>query len=101
MEIVRFTDGRTPLEVHTYDFIPNSKFTLCSRKLKQVPFRKFLESQPKPVTVHLGLDWSEEHRHAKPRESYESIEGVTVDFPLMWKPLAYLGYQKVFPANVF
>ena len=50
------------------------------------------------MTVHLGLDWSEEHRHAKPKEVYESIEGVSVDFPLMWKPLAYLGYQKVVSA---
>ena len=95
-KIIRFTDGRTPLEVaEEKKLIPNSWAAPCSHFLKQIPFRKFLENQEKPVTVHLGLDWSEEHRHAKPKEIYESIEGVTVDFPLMWKPLAYLGYQNV------
>ena len=59
------------------------------------PFRKFLESHDKPLTVHLGLDFTEQHRHGKPKEIYEGIEGVSVDFPLMWKPYAYMGYQKV------
>ena len=95
-KIVRFTDGRNPLEVHDkQDFIPNHRFAQCSAELKQKPFKKFIMNHPKPLTVHLGMDWSEEHRHAKPKEVYESIDGVSVDFPLMWEPLAYLGYQKV------
>lgn len=94
-KIIRYVDGRNPLEVHDpYDFIPNNRFVKCSAELKQKPFRNFLKTFAKPVTVHLGLDWSEQHRHKKPKESYESITGVTVDFPLMWQPLAYLGYQK-------
>jgi len=98
-KIVKFTDGRTPLEVaEDRKLIPNSLAAPCSYYLKQLPFRKFLETHNKPVTVHLGLDWSEEHRHAKPKEIYESIDGVSVDFPLMWEPLAYLGYQKVVSA---
>ena len=95
-KILRYVDGRNPLEVAEKEqVIPNSLVAPCSHILKQKPFKAFLEEIPKPVVVHLGLDWSEEHRHAKPKEIYESIEGVSVDFPLMWKPLAYLGYQKI------
>ena len=95
-KIVRFTDGRTPLQVaEDRKLIPNSWAAPCSHELKQIPFKNFLESQEKPVTVHLGLDWSEEHRHAKPKEIYESIEGVSVDFPLMWKPLPFMDYTAI------
>ena len=94
-KIVRFTDGRTPLQVaEDRKLIPNSWAAPCSHLLKQVPFKDFLETQEKPVTVHLGLDWSEEHRHAKPKEIYEQIEGVSVDFPLMWDPIPYMSYYK-------
>jgi len=94
-KIVRFTDGRNPLEVaEDKKLIPNSFAAPCSHVLKQIPFRDFLKKHNKPVTVHLGLDFTEEHRHAKPKEIYESIEGVSVDFPLMWKPLPYMGYTK-------
>ena len=95
-KIVRFTDGRTPLQLaEEKKLIPNSFAAPCSHFLKQVPFRKFLESHDKPVTVHLGLDFTEQHGHGKPKEIYEGIEGVSVDFPLMWKPYAFMGYQKV------
>tara|TARA_B100000029_G_scaffold97226_1_gene87515 strand:+ start:10750 stop:11529 length:780 start_codon:yes stop_codon:yes gene_type:complete len=94
-KILRYTDGRNPLEVaEKAQVIPNSLVAPCSHILKQKPFKAFLEDVPKPLTVHLGLDWSEEHRHNKPKEIYESIEGVTVDFPLMWEPLVYLGYSR-------
>jgi len=48
----------------------------------------------KPVTVHLGLDWTEEHRMARPKKEYESIGGVSVDFPLTWKPIPSGKYYK-------
>ena len=54
--IVRFKDGRTPLEV--------------------------------AETVHMGLDFTEQHRMARPKLEYEAIPGVTVDYPLMWDPVA-------------
>ena len=94
-KIIRFTDGRNPLEVaEDRKLIPNSYAAPCSYYLKQLPFRKFITKLEKPLTVHLGLDWTEEHRHAKPKEIYESIEGISVDFPLMWKPLPYTSYSK-------
>ena len=92
-KIIRHTDGRTPLQVaEDKKLIPNSWAAPCSFELKQKPFREYLLLQEKPVTVHLGLDWSETHRHAKPKEIYEQIEGVEVDFPLMWEPIPWRGY---------
>ena len=92
-QIIRYTDGRTPLEVaEDRKLIPNNWAAPCSYELKQRPFREYIEKLDKPVTVHLGLDWSETHRHAKPKEIYEAIPGVTVDFPLMWEPIPWRGY---------
>lgn len=86
-KIIRHTEGINPLQVAENEgIIPNQKLAVCSRVLKQKPFKKFIEAYEKPVTVLLGLDWSEQHRMKAPKLAYESIPGVTVDFPLMWKP---------------
>lgn len=91
-----YRDGRTPLQVaEDEQIIPNQRHAPCSRSLKIRPFVKFLAEQPKPLTVLLGLDWKEQHRMAAPRKNYEAIAGVTVDYPLMWKPLEYRPYQDV------
>ena len=74
--------------------IENSFAAPCSHELKQKPFLRYLKGLPKPLTVHLGLSWDEEHRMGKPKEIYEGVEGVTVDFPLLWKPIPYLSYTK-------
>ena len=95
MTIKRFTDGRTPLEVaEDKKLIPDSQKAPCSQELKQKPFLAYIKAQPKPLTVHLGLSWDEEHRMGKPKEIYEGVEGVKVDFPLLWKPLPYMSYTK-------
>ncbi len=95
-ELAVHRDGRTPLDVAEYEqIIPNQKYAPCSRSLKIRPFVKFLADFPKPVTVLLGLGWNEQHRMAAPKKNYEAIEGVTVNYPLMWKPLEYRPYQEV------
>ena len=95
MTIERLTDGRTPLEVaEDKKLIPNSLAAPCSHELKQKPFMRYIKTLPKPLTVHLGLSWDEEHRMGKPKEIYEGVEGVTVDFPLLWKPLPLMSYTK-------
>jgi len=95
-KIYRHTEGRTPLEVaEAQHIIPNSRIAPCSLVLKQRPFKRFIENYPKPVTVLLGLDWSEQHRMDAPRRVYEAIPGVSVDFPLMWKPYDYDIFQTV------
>lgn len=87
--IMRHTEGRTPLEVAAKaSIIPNNQRAPCSVALKVKPFRAFLKSLEKPVTVHLGLDWTEQHRAVRPKAEYEAMGGVTVDLPLMWEPLA-------------
>lgn len=88
MDYVYSADGRNPLQVaEDRQIIPNQRRAPCSLVLKQERFRAFLIEFPKPVTVHLGLDWTEEHRWARPKAEYESFEGVTVEFPLTWKPI--------------
>lgn len=87
-DLIRHRDGRTPLEVaEDVKLIPNQKRAPCSRILKQEPFKAYLATCPKPCTVLLGLDWREMHRHQRPREAYEAVPGVGVDFPLLWPPL--------------
>lgn len=95
-ELVRYQDGRTPLEVASdVSLIPNQKRAPCTRILKIEPFIAYLATQAKPVTVHLGLDWTELHRMDAPKRNYEAIEGVTVDYPLMWKPYEMRSYFDV------
>lgn len=95
-EIIRYCDGRTPLDVaEQQHIIPNQKLAPCTHVLKIEPFRRFIQAHTKPLTVLVGLDWSEMHRHDAPRKRYEAIEGVAVDFPLMWKPLEYRPYFQV------
>lgn len=92
--IERYKDGRTPLQVaEDASIIPNQKRAPCALRLKVLPFRDFISRQDKPLTVHLGLDWREEHRMPRPKAEYEAMEGVTVDFPLLWKPIITEPYQ--------
>ena len=95
-EIVKVKDGRTPLQVgEDVKFILNSRVRQCSFQLKIKPFTNMIKKHEKPVTVHLGLDWSEEHRMPAPKKQYEEIEGVSVDYPLIWKPLIKKKYSEV------
>lgn len=88
-------DGRTPLQVAEQErIIPNQRKAPCTRSLKIWPFAAWLDAQPKPLTVLLGLDWREQHRMEAPRKNYER-PGVTVDYPLMWAPLEYRPYHEV------
>lgn len=95
-DLITYCDGRTPLQVAEHEqIIPNQRHAPCSRELKIKPFIRFLKIQPGHNTVLLGLDWKEQHRMAKPKATYEAIEGVTVDFPLLWQPIEYRPYQEV------
>lgn len=96
IEPIVHTEGRTPLEVAEDEHvIPNQKLAPCSKRLKIIPFTNWLKEQPKPVTVYIGMDWWEGDRKAAPRRAYEAIEGVSVDFPLDWKPLELRPYNDV------
>ena len=69
--IVRYVDGRTPLEVaEQASIIPNQRRAPCSLQLKIKPFTKYIKAMPKPLTVHLGLDYTEMHRAERPKVEY-------------------------------
>ena len=94
--IVKLKDGRTPLQVgEDVKFILNSRVRQCSFQLKIKPFTDMIKKHSKPVTIHLGLDWSEEHRMEAPKKNYEAIEGVSVDYPLIWKPIPTKKYSEI------
>ena len=96
--IIRHKDGRTPLEVaEQASIIPNQRRAPCALKLKIEPSRAYVTKLAKvsPVTVHLGLDWTEMHRAKRPTEEYEKIPRVKVDLPLLWKPIATPPHRKV------
>ena len=96
MDIVTYKDGRTPLQVgEDNKFILNARVKICSKTLKIIPFTKYLKKIEKPVTVHLGMDWSESHRMEAPKKNYERMEGVSVDYPLTWKPIITQKYSDV------
>ncbi len=95
-EIYRHTEGRNPYQVSEDEkMIFNQRRAPCSRILKIEPFSEFLKDYPKPVTVVLGLGPEEEHRHEGPINNYESIPGVTVEYPLMWEPYDYYPFETV------
>jgi hypothetical protein len=96
-ETIVYRDGRTPLDVsRSQNVIPNSRVAPCTFRLKIEPFIKFLETVEKPVTVLLGLDWTEMHRMDAPKARYEAIEGVFVDYPMMWKPYEFRPHNEIF-----
>lgn len=87
------TEGRTPYKVSQEEHvIPNSRVAPCTLRLKMNPFRAYLADLPKPITIHIGYDFSEMHRCDPTRKNYESL-GYQVDFPLLWKPIEFLKYE--------
>lgn len=86
MPIIRIADGRTPLQVaEDQHIVPNSRIAPCSKVLKVQVFERWIAEQPKPLSVCIGLDWTELHRLDGPRKGYGSIPGVSVNFPLLWE----------------
>lgn len=58
-------EGRTPLGIGlAHRAIPNTRWPICSRELKIYPMHDWLETHATPETavLHLGLDWTEDHR---------------------------------------
>jgi hypothetical protein len=67
-QLVVTAEGRTPWEVfRDVRFLGNHRLDPCSRVLKREHLRTWLEERydPADVTVHLGIDWTEEHRFTK------------------------------------
>lgn len=57
--------GRTIWDVFEKErFLGNSRVDICSRELKRKPIQRWLEANcdPADTTMHIGIDWTEEHR---------------------------------------
>ncbi len=92
--IIVLTEGRTPYEVsHSQNVIPNSRVAPCTFRLKIEVFRKWLATQEKPITIHIGYDFLEMHRIEATQKNYEAL-GYSVDFPLLWKPYEFRSYSQ-------
>lgn len=93
--IVVLADGRTPYEVSRAErVIPNQRVAPCTFRLKIELFRKHLATLERPITIHIGYDFTEVHRIEATQKNYESL-GYSVDFPLLWKPYEYRSYSQV------
>lgn len=73
-QFVRIAEGRNPWQVFTDKrYLGNSRVDPCSRILKRELMRSWLESHcdPNSTVVHLGIDWTEEHRFKKAARHWE------------------------------
>jgi hypothetical protein len=64
-ELVTLNEGRNIWEVFRDDrFLGNSRLANCSKYLKQIPCREWLDANcdPDDTTIYVGIDWSESHR---------------------------------------
>jgi hypothetical protein len=72
-ELVFVEDGRDIWEVFKQDrFLGNSRLANCSKFLKQIPCRKYLDANfdPANTVVYVGIDWTETHRLPAIEKSY-------------------------------
>jgi hypothetical protein len=87
-EAVVVQEGRNIHQVYVDEHIlGNNRVAPCSKRLKQEPARNWMEENhpdPSTVTVHIGIDWTEEHRVEGNRKGWAPY---TVEAPLMEKPL--------------
>lgn len=70
-ELVTIADGRTPFEVFKDEkFMGNSRVDPCSKILKRDLLNKWFKKnyQPEEAEMHLGIDYSEEHRLVRVKE---------------------------------
>lgn len=84
-------DGRTPMQVgRDVRVVPNNRMAVCSRMLKREPLRRHIEAtfDPADTVIHLGFDWTEEHRFtaAKPNWHPWTVDAVLTRPPYVVKP---------------
>jgi len=64
-QLVWLNEGRDIWQVfHDNRFLGNSRLANCSKFLKQIPCRQWLDRNcdPADTTVYVGIDWTESHR---------------------------------------
>lgn len=79
-------DGRTPQQVNRDSrWLSNSRIAKCSHVLKQIPCRRWMESNcdPTDTVLYIGIDWTETHREPAITRNWDPWR---VEFPLMRPP---------------
>jgi hypothetical protein len=107
-ELVRIADGRNVWELfldrHT---IGNGKVDLCSAALKRDLMDKWRNENcnPETVTVHIGIDWTEEHRLRRAQECGKPWQYAApmCEPPFMQKPamLEWLKSEGIEPPRLY
>lgn len=83
------TDGRTPMQAGRDErVVPNNRMAVCSRVLKRDLLRAHIEAvyDPAATTIHLGFDWTEQHRLEAARPHWQSW---TIDAVLTRPPYTH------------
>ncbi|MFG1879574.1 hypothetical protein ACGFIV_32550 [Sphaerisporangium sp. NPDC049003] len=86
LPVVRVCDGRTPFELfRDVRFLGNNRVAPCSRWLKQVPARRWLEAHidPHQAILYVGIDHFEAHRTSSITRGWAPW---TVEFPMCERP---------------
>ncbi len=83
--LTRISDGRTPWQVFKdVRFLGNSRIDPCSKILKRDKLWSWMLEHTPKATVHVGLDWTEEHRLERLRSYRPEFQ---IEAPMMWEPL--------------
>jgi hypothetical protein len=90
-ELVVLADGRDPFQVYKdVKFMGNSRIDPCSRILKRELADKWIAKNytVDTVRVHVGIDWTEEHRYTRMAERKLPwvYEAPLLEEPLLTKP---------------
>ncbi|WP_019632461.1 hypothetical protein [Actinomadura atramentaria] len=84
--VTRVCDGRTPFELFSdVRFLGNNRIAPCSRILKQLPARRWLEAElpPDRTVLYVGIDSFEKHRAPAIAKGWRPWR---VEFPLLQRP---------------
>lgn len=87
--LVWLADGRTPWEVfRDRRFLGQARVAQCSQELKQAVADAWLAAHcdPTSTVIHVGIDWTEEHRFVRLRERH-GAQGWDYRAPLCDPPL--------------
>jgi len=83
--ITKIEDGRTPWQVFFDErFLGNTRVDPCSKILKRELLWKWMTEHAPKATVHVGLDWTEDHRLERLRTYRPEFK---IEAPMMWDPL--------------
>ncbi|MGV9678833.1 hypothetical protein ACWDSJ_26415 [Nocardia sp. NPDC003482] len=85
--LVRVCDGRTPWQVFSDTrYLGNSRLAPCSKWLKQIPCRRWLDhnADPADTILYVGLDWTELRREQGVVRGWAPWR---VEFPMADSPL--------------